>query len=446
MAASATMFKKQRRRVNIFYWLNDDTLIRSISFLDPKNVLNVVLTCKYFIELLPRLLCEVAGEAHVPRDRRQNETDLMLLAFLQARHYRSAAGELKLARWGTADVCWRPAKFHAIEPPTMVGAAPIRVRQVVGAEYIPYRDYTMVVLDESGCVWSMGSGVGQAPEQLRRVEGLPQDVVYIATGGRSSAAVLKNGHVWVWGVNNHGKLGILDDAEAGGEAPGDGEIPPTHVSIPEHVSEVACGYNHVIFVATNGNVYSCGNNARGQLGLGDLIDRRRPTLVVMPEGKQRVLHAAVGSGYTLLLAHGTILGCGEPLFGEMGGPPLMQTKIVTFTPAFGTLPACGSLRAVDMTTSIVTRSGELWVSGYGLGRSMGSAGYGHFQEATRAHTPAPVACFHNSQTRSVAVLRNGRAVFYGDVSSESSLTPCDFVVIQAAVSSSYRAVITRSST
>lgn len=401
--------------------LNDDALIKSLSYLDSKNVLSIMLTCKHFLGLLPRLLCEVAGgEEHVPRDRRQNETELRLFDFLQARYHRAEAGELKLSGWGFSMMDrWRQARF---ESPM---AAPIRVRQVVGAEYIPYEDYNMVVLDERGCVWSMGK-----TEQLRRVEGVPGEVVFVTTGGRSSAAVLKNGHVWVWGVNNYGKLGIEDASE---------EVPPTYVSLPEHVSEVACGDKHVIFVATRGNVYACGNNERGQLGLGDLIDRRRPTLVVMPGGvKQRVLHAALGSGYTLLLAGGTILGCGQPLCGELGGP--MQTTITTFTPVFGTVPECGSLRALDMSTSLVTRSGELWVSGYGLGRSMGSAGHGHFMEAVRARTPAPVACFHNSQTRSVAVLRDGSALFYGDI---EAITPLKFVVLQAAVSSSYRAVIIR---
>lgn len=384
----------------------------------------MMLTCKYFFKLLPRLLCEAAsGVHHVPLDRRQNETELMLLAFLQARYHRAEAGELKLARWGgrmIVDDLWRPAKFQTPM------AAPVRVRQVVGAEWIPYRECNMVVLDDRGCVWSM-----RAEEQLQRVAGVPEEVVFVTTGGRSSAAVLKNGHVWVWGVNNYGKLGILDAPDV---------IPPTRVSIPEHVSEVACGDDHVIFVATNGNVYSCGLNARGQLGLGDLIDRRIPTPVVMPGGVlQRVLHAAVGCGYTLLLAYNTILGCGQPLCGELGGP--MQTTFKTFTPVFETLPACRSLRALGMSTSLVTRSGELWVSGYGLGRSMGSAAHGHHLNPARAITPAPVACFHNSQTRSVAVLRDGSALFYGEV---EAITPSNLWVLQAAVSSTYRAVISRS--
>ena len=42
---------------------------------------------------------------------------------------------------------------------------------------------------------------------------------------------------------------------------------------------VACGGNHTLVVTVSGAVFAFGSNNHGQLGLGDLTDRRWPTQV-----------------------------------------------------------------------------------------------------------------------------------------------------------------------
>ena len=43
---------------------------------------------------------------------------------------------------------------------------------------------------------------------------------------------------------------------------------PQEVCLPEPVVEVAAGHHHTLFLTQSGNVWACGRNSRGQLGLG----------------------------------------------------------------------------------------------------------------------------------------------------------------------------------
>jgi len=67
--------------------------------------------------------------------------------------------------------------------------------------------------------------------------------------------------VHCWGNMTHGQLGL-------------GGIEEEQICEPrelalltgKHVTDVACGVYHTMFLLKNGVVYSCGNNDRGQLG------------------------------------------------------------------------------------------------------------------------------------------------------------------------------------
>ncbi len=43
---------------------------------------------------------------------------------------------------------------------------------------------------------------------------------------------------------------------------------PQEVVLPEPVTQVAAGHHHTLFLTESGNVWACGRNSRGQLGLG----------------------------------------------------------------------------------------------------------------------------------------------------------------------------------
>ena len=43
---------------------------------------------------------------------------------------------------------------------------------------------------------------------------------------------------------------------------------PQKIVLPEPVTQVAAGHHHTLFLTESGNVWACGRNSRGQLGLG----------------------------------------------------------------------------------------------------------------------------------------------------------------------------------
>ena len=438
--------------------LNDDVIIRFMVFLPLKDVRRLLLTAKHFVGLLPRLVCETAGgAARIPAALVgvQNETPLLLLAFLRGQAERSKKGQaglLQLAKWALGDElhqagppgapvlsAFRPAGFAVggsaappLTPPAADGGM-IRVVNIAASEDWVTRECVLVAVDDCGGVWTL-PGQYLRREPLQRVLQLPHNVVRVATGGRGCAAVTSEGQVYTWGLNDHGKLGVAGAA--------DGILPaPRQSSVPEAVVAVSLGATHSVFVTNSGIALTCGANAHGQLGLEDRFDRRVPTRVSAPK---RVQAAAAGTNFTLLRAYdGTMLAAGVvPCFSRNTNPALPPAPPDRFAPVYDGRFWCSSLSAYHESFGFVGgRDGQLRVSGYGYGTSMGAAaGRHYFERPELAPTPAPVAHFQATHLRSVAVLTDGRAVFYGE--HGQTILP-HALVLEAAITSYYRAIVSR---
>jgi len=79
--------------------------------------------------------------------------------------------------------------------------------------------------------------------------------------------------LFCWGNMSHGQLGLggIEDEQI---------CEPRELAAlsDKHVSDVACGVYHTIFLLKSGVVYSCGNNDCGQLGHDKA--RRRPGMFI----------------------------------------------------------------------------------------------------------------------------------------------------------------------
>lgn len=106
------------------------------------------------------------------------------------------------------------------------------------------------------------------------VDGLPEDVLDIATRGRQTCAVTGQGEVWCWGRNDHGQIGpyinhmIIDP------------IPRRIEGLPGSVRTVAMGTSHVCAVTAIGASYCWGGGNNGQLGNGTIPDRQFQPVIV----------------------------------------------------------------------------------------------------------------------------------------------------------------------
>ena len=79
------------------------------------------------------------------------------------------------------------------------------------------------------------------------------------------------------------------------------------------------GETHSLLIDQNGDVYTTGNNNKGQLCLGDTETRFIPHKVFFDGDDSPAVAAALGEDFTLiLLENGRVYGCGSNAKGELG--------------------------------------------------------------------------------------------------------------------------------
>lgn len=142
---------------------------------------------------------------------------------------------------------------------------PEAIRKIVGGA-----GHTLI-LDVDGCVYSCGlNNKGQTGNSdieqgniltFQRIYALKHEVIIdICCGWDSSAVLTQNGKLYVWGSNRYGQLGLDSSV-----------FPliqhPHRISIGERIKNVSMGLRHTAIVTENRELYICGSNSRGQLGL-----------------------------------------------------------------------------------------------------------------------------------------------------------------------------------
>ena len=101
----------------------------------------------------------------------------------------------------------------------------------------------------------------------------------VSCGAEHIIALTNNNTIYVWGSNTKGQLGIGygDTQYLFGKKYTGGdkyvfEMKPHELDI-KNIESATCGTYHTIIVTKNDEIYVCGYNVRGQLGLGDKRNR-----------------------------------------------------------------------------------------------------------------------------------------------------------------------------
>jgi alpha-tubulin suppressor-like RCC1 family protein len=96
----------------------------------------------------------------------------------------------------------------------------------------------------------------------------------IASGYRHNIVRFSDGSIKCWGQNECGQLGY-GDTNSRGDNPGEmgNNLPVVDLGTGKKVYQIACGNSHTVALLTNFKVKCWGNNDCGQLGYGDTEDR-----------------------------------------------------------------------------------------------------------------------------------------------------------------------------
>ena len=121
---------------------------------------------------------------------------------------------------------------------------------------------------------------------------LPEkSVKYVALGTYRSAAITKDGDLYMWGSNSY-----------------------TPVKIMENVTAVSLGSYHSAAITKDGSLYMWGDNEYGELGNGTTNNSYTPVKIMSD-----VVSSAGGSHHTIALKkNGTVYTWGDNEYGELG--------------------------------------------------------------------------------------------------------------------------------
>uniref|UniRef100_T1H8R8 X-linked retinitis pigmentosa GTPase regulator n=1 Tax=Rhodnius prolixus TaxID=13249 RepID=T1H8R8_RHOPR len=163
-------------------------------------------------------------------------------------------------------------------------------------------------IPESGAVFTFGKS--------RFADNIPSHffvrkdpIINISCGDEHTVVICRNGRAFSFGRNSWGELGLSHRMAVG--------KPNCIKSLkPRKSVNVACGRAHTLILTDCGQVFSCGNNDDGQLGVQDILCRDAPQEITSVSGIKQVSTGANHS--TALNVEGKVYVWGSNKEGQLG--------------------------------------------------------------------------------------------------------------------------------
>jgi alpha-tubulin suppressor-like RCC1 family protein len=156
----------------------------------------------------------------------------------------------------------------------------------------------------------LGDGSTTARNRPIQVTMLGTNVGRVGTGGAHTCAFTKDGSVWCWGNNASGQLGVGDMVSR--------SVPTKLNGIPA-VNQVWTGGAHTCALDTGGTLYCWGDNQYGQLGTGKTTVSDVPVVASPAVAAQAVQGANAGGAHTCALrTDGAVLCWGNDQYEQLG--------------------------------------------------------------------------------------------------------------------------------
>jgi len=193
----------------------------------------------------------------------------------------------------------------------------------------------------------------------------------IAAGGYHSLILCTNGNVWACGWNMPGQLGLGFKSLS--------ENSPVQSSFLSGITSIAGGGSHSVFLKNDGTVWTCGDNMFGQLG--DNTNNGTPTPVQV-SGLANIIKIAKGSSSrhsVFLKSDGTVWACGWNAAGQLGDGTNNNSNIP--------VQVSGLNNIIDIAvggshTLFLKNDGTVWACGENV--------YGQLGDSTNINQNTPV--------------------------------------------------------
>ena len=263
--------------------------------------------------------------------------------------------------------------------------------------------------DNGQCGMGTNQQVRQ-PSLIPFLEGEDVIGVFVFNGCEHTLVLTRDGKLFSFGYNYRGQLGLGTTSSE--------PIPrPIKGIMSRKVTLAACSYHHTVVVCADRFVFSFGRNDCGQLGHGDVADKKHPHLI-STLSDVTVASVSCGQFHTVVVtAEGGVLVCGKNDYGQLGLDGAENVK--TFSPLTSSVHIMDNMLQVCCGyyhTVLLSRNGQV----YGFGRNdYGQLGLGHAQPRMygvhinsylrdKSVTSLAAGCYH-----SIAVTSNGMLYVFG---------------------------------
>lgn len=279
--------------------------------------------------------------------------------------------EGKLYSWGCNDQKALGRSGEETEP------APVENLDSVFIVDMACGDSCSVALSRQGLVYAWGTfrgtnGIfGFAPGiETQPVPYLIPDfkgITQISAGTNHILAMAKDGKIYSWGIGEQNQLGrkiMTRNALGASLLPRPINFRPYRKT--NKFTAVWCGGYHSVLVHESNALFSFGLNNYGQLGLDDLEEHDSPLQMEGIDEKNGIVEVGGGEHYSLVLdSLGQVWVCGRNDSGQLGLDPTLFPEHSATPIKIPDLPAIKSISCGAAFSLAVTHTGDLWAWGYG---------------------------------------------------------------------------------
>ena len=257
-----------------------------------------------------------------------------------------------------------------------------------------------------GYALGLGNGISIYDNNYRPYK-IMSDVEKVVLYGSHNAAIKENGDLYMWGSNSSGQIGN-----------GTTDAQHTAVKVMSDVKDVVLmggsfsGW-YTAAIKKNGDLYMWGDNGEGQLGNGTNTDQLKPVKVM---SKVVSVHAEAGRGYVAAITEdGSLYMWGDNEYGQVGNGS--NTGFSEVSPV-KILSDVASVDMRRDRVAALTKDGSLYCWGWnfegqvGDGTESGMFGYAHRYSPIKILSD--VSCVKLSDGNSAALTTEGKLYIWGD--------------------------------
>ena len=256
-------------------------------------------------------------------------------------------------------------------------------------------NFHTLFIDNTGAVYACGSnvfgqlGLGDSSSRNEATQiALPFQTQSIHTAASHSVFIDNNGGVWVCGGNFYGQLGLGNTTQQlvvqklekciKKKLMGFGKS-----SMPQIRTVSTLGY-HTLFLDVNGNVWACGRNKHGQLGLDDNRHRSSPEKASLPT----ILQISAGHKHSIFLEEdGSVWVCGRNNCGQLGLGQIKKNVSQIMPEKLKNIPPIIKIKTGQNFTFLIDAENFVWVFGQNNHGQLGTGDTIERDSPTKLETP-----------------------------------------------------------